>query len=448
MKSKEILGIIENFFYMLITLIIIFIMTVLKRSICRSDTQVRHLKHSGSKGLCIAYLRTDVSAGLRTGGALSHREGFVRGLMQTYNTVFVISSAHIPIFNKMHVRSYTIPPRKPHRLVPMTLYVLGYNILFVRKAFPIMMKELPDVICQRHSVFNITGLLLSYIFRIPLVLEYNSSAFWKREITEQLRLKVLLRAFEQGILHNACRIMVVSHVLRNHLVSRGNGAGKIFVNPNGADCDLFRPNVDGSKIRTRYGLGEAIVVGFTGVYGPWHGVEYLSQAVNAVAIRTPNVKFFFIGDERLVQVVGQITTSSNSAEHVVHATDISHSEMPQYLAACDVLVSPHVNMADGLEFFGSPVKIFEYMAMGRAIVASKIGQLSEIFISGENALLVEPGDIEGIAQAILRLINNKELRMNLGKEARRTVVGNYTWAHNAKRFAQACSVQPRGRSRK
>jgi len=116
---------------------------------------------------------------------------------------------------------------------------------------------------------------------------------------------------------------------------------------------------------------------------------------------------------------------------------VSHDEVPRLLDACDVLVSPHVPLDAGAEFFGSPTKLFEYMAMGRGIVASRLGQIGEVLEHERTALLVEPGNVNELKDAIGRLSSSKELRERLGAAARRAAVERHTWKHNAQKVLDA-----------
>ena len=116
---------------------------------------------------------------------------------------------------------------------------------------------------------------------------------------------------------------------------------------------------------------------------------------------------------------------------------VAHGRVPALLDACDILVAPHVPLADGSEFFGSPTKIFEYMAMGKGIVASRLGQIGEVLSDGETAMMVEPGDVGQLRDAILRMIESRELRERLGARAREVAVQNHTWVHNARRVLDA-----------
>ena len=97
------------------------------------------------------------------------------------------------------------------------------------------------------------------------------------------------------------------------------------------------------------------------------------------------------------------------------------------LDACDVLASPHVPLPGGEEFFGSPTKLFEYMAAARPIVASRLGQIGDVLEDGRTALLVAPGSVEELGQAILRLLRDRELRDRLAHGARQAAITHHSW---------------------
>jgi glycosyltransferase involved in cell wall biosynthesis len=116
---------------------------------------------------------------------------------------------------------------------------------------------------------------------------------------------------------------------------------------------------------------------------------------------------------------------------------VAQQDGPAYLAACDVLVSPHVRNPDGTPFFGSPTKLFEYMAMGRGIVASRLDQIGEVLRHEETALLVEPGDAPALADALARLVADEALCRRLGEAARRDVLASHTWSAHTRRIVEA-----------
>ena len=138
--------------------------------------------------------------------------------------------------------------------------------------------------------------------------------------------------------------------------------------------------------------------------------------------------------------VEQTLKRKDCGGHALFVGAVPFEKVETYLACCDILVSPHNPPPADLEFFGSPIKIFEYMAMGKAIVASRIGQIAEVLEDGVDALLVPPGDAEALAEAILRLAEDPDLRAELGRAARRKVVERYTWQKNVERVLKAVGV--------
>jgi glycosyltransferase involved in cell wall biosynthesis len=116
---------------------------------------------------------------------------------------------------------------------------------------------------------------------------------------------------------------------------------------------------------------------------------------------------------------------------------VGHDRVPKLLDACDILVAPHVPLADGSEFFGSPTKVFEYMAMGKGIVASRLGQIGEVLVDRETALLVEPGNVDELTAAMVEMVRSDSLRVSLGVRARKVAELEHTWIHNARRVLEA-----------
>jgi glycosyltransferase involved in cell wall biosynthesis len=122
---------------------------------------------------------------------------------------------------------------------------------------------------------------------------------------------------------------------------------------------------------------------------------------------------------------------------VIFTGAVGHAEVPALLDACDVLVSPHVPLDAGADFFGSPTKLFEYMAMGKGIVASRLGQINEVLTDEQTALLVEPGNANELSTAIMRLAGSRELRETLGVAARQAAIERHTWKRNAQKILDA-----------
>lgn len=387
-------------------------------------------------GIRIAYLRTDeLPDTAQEGGSYSHIRGFVDALLKAGHSVFFIASGYPAKIDPRRTPLYVIRFPEYFRTVPDPSQI-SYNYRFIARALRILRREKPDLIYQRHSSFNVCGFYLSRLLRIPYVLEVNSSQVWVQANWGRLFLKGLCRLFEDVAFLGADVLVVVSEVLKRDLVRIGIDSAKILVNPNGVDPSLFHRGVDGSQVRSRYGLEGKVVVGFLGTFRVWHGIPVLAEAIRAAVEKEPRLHFLLMGDGNLRSDFERRIQEEGVESSVTLAGLVPHREIPQYLAACEILVSPHVPLGDGSEFFGSPTKLFEYMAMGKGIVASDLGQIGEVLKDGESAILVKPGDSKGLTEGILRLASNEGLRERLGRRACEVVTAQYTWNRNAERVLE------------
>ena len=248
--------------------------------------------------------------------------------------------------------------------------------------------------------------------------------------------------------------MTISDVLRDELLDRGVAPERIVSYPNCIDPDMFDPErftaQEVAELRRRHGIpADAVVVTFLGTFGQWHGAEVLAQAIRQLIdnhqgwVEAKKVHFLLVGDGLKMPDVRNILGNHAQGPYVTLAGLVPQHEAPLYLASSDILCSPHVPNADGTKFFGSPTKLFEYMAMGKAIVASDLDQIGDvlrnavrlpstdhvkdILAKGRVALLVEPGNASELAQGILRLGESAPLREVLGANARRLAMKRYTW---------------------
>jgi glycosyltransferase involved in cell wall biosynthesis len=143
-----------------------------------------------------------------------------------------------------------------------------------------------------------------------------------------------------------------------------------------------------------------------------------------------------IGDGLAIREVKSIVTGYDMNEQCILTGEVPQAEGPVYLGACDILVSPQVPNPDGTEFFGSPTKIFEYMAMGKGIVASNLGQIGDILKHNQTAWLVRPGDVQSLMEGLQTLIEDPGLRKKLGAAAYRDVIAQYTWKEHVSKIVR------------
>jgi len=368
------------------------------------------------------------------GGMATHVTGFTSGALSLGNRLEMLTSEdsfsvgashHITVINPS---SMLAPTR--------ALFEIWNNLVFTTRALRVAREGDLDTevefIYQRYNRFNWTGVALSLVTGLPLALEFNGSEVWLSQNWDPVGLVWLLRRFERLNLKAADRVFVVSEVERRRLRSEGIERVRIVVNPNGVDIDRFKPDCGGPDIRAALGVSDKVVVGFVGTFGPWHGAPVLAEAIGRIS-DSARCHFMFIGDGEQRGTVERVIDSAHKNAVVTFAGRIPHARVPSYLDACDIFVAPNVGLGDGSEFFGSPTKLFEYMAMARPVVGSRLGQIADVIEDGSNGLLAEPGNSEALARAIEGLASDAELRTRLGLAARQTVIERYTWKHNAAR---------------
>jgi glycosyltransferase involved in cell wall biosynthesis len=381
----------------------------------------------------IVYLRSTPGVGTQAGGAATHINGFINAATELGAEVRVISNDYIAGIDRTRLKLIDPEPLGSTRAA----FDLRNNLIFSAGAIREIGQSPADLIYQRYARFSWAGVAASLRTGLPLFLEYNGSEVWMGKHWDMGSMLPLLTRFERLNLEAAARIFVVADAERRNLLRAGVPDEKIIVNPNGVDTEKFRPGVGGLAARRELGVADdETLCGFVGTFGPWHGVLTLAEAITGLPADS-KVRFLLVGAGKLRDEVQRIVGAAGRERQVIFAGHVGHERVPALLDACDILLSPHVPLEDGSEFFGSPTKLFEYMAMGKGIIASRLGQIGEVLVDDQTALLTEPGNVHELARAILRLSSSRELRERLGAAARAAAIARHTWKHNAQRVLDA-----------
>jgi glycosyltransferase involved in cell wall biosynthesis len=316
------------------------------------------------------------------------------------------------------------------RLMPRPVYELSelaYNVHGALSLERAARAFKPDFIYDRYVNQSCAALAVARRRGIPLLLEVNSPySYQKQTFDEKLILKRLSRWNERMVCSSADKVIVVSTPLKEFLVSIGVPAKKIVVMPNGADPAVFHPGISGDGVRRSFGVEDQVIVGFTGILRPWHGVDMLLEAFERVARGRDYVHLLILGDGPIREQLEASIARKGLTNRVTITGRVPHAQVREYVAAMDIAVSPHST------FYASPMKVLEYMAMGKAIVAPDTGNHRDILTAGRTALLFEKGSTSALADALTKLVNNASLRESLGTAARRVIETERTWAHNAR----------------
>lgn len=286
----------------------------------------------------------------------------------------------------------------------------------------------PDVLYERYNLFLLAGLLLRKRSGLPMLLEVNAPLAAERSSSGRLQMKSLARLCERTLWRGADAVLPVTEVLAADVRrARGTHCG-VHVIANGAH--LERPVDTGATAAMRERLDlppGAVILGFVGFVREWHGVGW---AVDALPQLAPEVILLIVGDGPALPELRNRAEALGVATRVRLVGRAPHAEVPAYMRTFDVALQTAATS------YASPLKLFEYMALGRAIVAPDQPNIREVLAHGENGLLFRPGDETSFVSALRRLCAEPQLRQALGAKALSTVRRTpYTWTHNARRIA-------------
>ena len=396
-----------------------------------------------TKELKIAYIRTQFWFNLKAGGSVGHTLGVLNGFKENGCNIKIISNERILGIDDFN---YTIIKPK----VKKTLGELLYNFYAKNRLKKEILKFKPDFIYHRYRGYSFFIAKIAKELKIPLILEFNSFDTWKmkhwvgksksllKEFIKKYLLYSIVKWIENYNLKKAFLITTVSQPLKEDLLKLGISEEKILVNPNGVDLEKFNPKIENriktKELKLKLGIKDKeITIGFSGTFGLWHGIPQLTEAIDIILSEKliNYIHFLIIGEGSLRN---EMIKKLNKYKNVTFTGIIPYSEIQNYLALCDILVSSHCPQIDGREFFGSPTKLFEYMAMGKGIVASELGQIGEILKDGKTAILVKSGDVRDLVRGIIFLAKNRKIRERLGENAKKEVNRSYTWKKHTNRI--------------
>ncbi len=283
----------------------------------------------------------------------------------------------------------------------------------------------PDVLYERFNLYQPAGLWLKRLVGIPMLLEVNAPLRTERGLERPIACQRLASWSERIVIQGADRVLPVSRSLARLLESIGVPSDRIAVVPNGADPLPSGRILPESEAKGLLGLLGRTVIGFVGFVRPWHKLDWAVDLVSREGSRR-NLHLLLVGDVAEGSEIASLATSGLEGCVTVTGAVAPH-EVAAYLAAVDVAIQP-----GGTEY-ASPIKIFEYMAQARAIVAPDTENIREI-LDETCALLYQPNDPTAFCRAVMRLCDDPGERHTLGRAARQRLLDmSLTWKHAAER---------------
>jgi glycosyltransferase involved in cell wall biosynthesis len=178
-----------------------------------------------------------------------------------------------------------------------------------------------------------------------------------------------------------------------------------------------------------------MVIGFVGWFRNWHGLDLLLKAFQQSGIRHRGVSLLLIGDGPEMPVLQEYVKRNGLESWVVFTGPLPHNEVPPHLALIDIAVQPAANE------YCCPMKILEYMGMGKPVVAPRQANIQELINEGEQGYLFEPGNVDSMAVALCRMASDPEAVRRMGQRARATISERgYLWTNNARRVIELAAT--------
>ncbi len=315
--------------------------------------------------------------------------------------------------------------------IPGEIRRILYNEEMLKRLKRRFVHHLPDLIYERASLYSTVGILLGRELNRPVIIELNAPLAIEQSKYRATGFGELAAQAECWSLKRADTVITVSNQLRDYVISIGVDPGKVHVFPNGVDTELFRPAPPDPGIRARWGLGNNPVIGFTGGLRPWHGVDALPELLERLVKKYRCIRMIIVGDGPLRSNLEENLRARDLLKNTVFTGQLPHEDVAGLVRQFDVALAPYPRLDH--DFYFSPLKIFEYMACGRTVVAAALGQISEIVRNNETGVLYPAGDMDALFEACDRLLADSTLRERIGQAAMKEVHDKFTWDHNAAR---------------
>jgi glycosyltransferase involved in cell wall biosynthesis len=240
----------------------------------------------------------------------------------------------------------------------------------------------------------------------------------------------------------ATAVITITNALREEMIDRGVDGNKIMVVPNGVDTGRFTPIPRDEDLAAELGVQGKKVIGYVGSVLDYEGIELMLEATAAMSGRRDDFHVLVVGDGAELQRFQDFVRDNALESFVTFTGRVPHEDVERYYSLIDITPFPRLPLP--VCEMVSPLKPFEAMAMGKAVIASNVAALAEIVTPGLNGLLHEKGDAEALRVELERLLDNPELVERLGDQARQWVVENRDWKSLAQRIGdlyETLSVQ-------
>lgn len=390
-------------------------------------------------------------------GCSIHVRDFTDALVELGHDVFIVcpslgDTTTVPIKSRLYhlqprgldALGWSLVEQEPiiqNGQLERDLRSVTYNFWLQSEGSSIIEREKPDLLYERYSLFGWGGIELARRHGVPLMLEVNDPLCREQEGYEKFTLTSTAERMESVIIRGADAVIAISEWIKNWAISLGVNEQDVHVIPNAVSSKLFAENKTGETVRQRYNLEKERLVGFVGSFQPWHDVQGLLLAFSRLYADDHNLRLLLVGEGEQREALQEASRQLGLESVTIFTGSIAHDSVPEYIAAMDIAVAPYNWKED---FYGSPLKLFEYMAAGKPTVAAAIGQIEEVIEHGKTGWLYPSGDHEQLARGLATLLYSPGLSSSIGSAAREQILSNYTWKAVASRVTELADLQFNG----
>lgn len=368
--------------------------------------------------------------GSTDGGEVVHIRELIEALRSLGHDVIVSGPVDLENTKASHSLASALKFRHalPGALSDLIEFSLSFPIFFVLLAKYI--RHRPDIVYERANLFSLSAALLKRVTGCTLLVEINAPLTIERATYNRLALRALAQWSEEVVWRSGDFVLPVTSALGEIVREAGVPEKRIVVIPNGVRTNDFTIH---SGAKTDLGFGAEITVGFVGYPRQWNRLEYVVELLAEDDFK--EARFIIVGDSPTISSIRELARSLQVDQRISYIGAVPRDRIPYYVSSFDIAVQP------GVTPYASPLKIVEYMAMARAIVAPDLANIRELLTDDETALLFAPDDIGSFRSALRKLLRDPLLRQRLGKTACEKIrKGDFTWAANARRISQLAAA--------
>ena len=307
------------------------------------------------------------------------------------------------------------------------LFELAFNLIAVIRLRKTVKEKNITLIYERYSLFMFASVWWAKRQNLPIVLEINDSCQVQR--VRSLTFKKLAAKIERWIFKNATGLVFISTRFKDVAEQAYGEIANSVVSPNGADLDKFIiDETSGLALRTKLGIEDKIVLGYVGAFVHWHGIDWFVDLVCQKLKETPELVLLLVGDGVAFEGIKNRVIEAGVESQVILPGKVPHHEVSSFLSAMDLGILPDSND------YGSPMKLFEFMAMGKGMIAPDFSPIAEVVKDNETSWLFPASNKQACIDKVIEIVNDKKAHKEVGKNARVYIENERQWKHNAEQL--------------